>query len=82
MGLSILNVKILECIRSKIRDPLEIADLLNVDTMVVKDHLNWLVYKKFITPEGKMTKKGFNKAPIGIVLDGMAKGKTRGRLKK
>lgn len=69
MGLSILNIKILECIRSKIRDPEEISNLLNVDMPLVKDHLNWLVYKKFITPEGKLTKKGFCKAPVGIIED-------------
>jgi len=66
MGLSILNVKILECIRSKVRDPLEISELLNVDLGVIKENLNWLVYKKYITPEGKLTKKGFCKAPCGI----------------
>jgi len=75
MGLSTLNVKILECIRSKIRGPEEIADLLNVDTPVVKDHLNWLVYKKYITQEGRLTKKGFCKAPIGIIEDGTLKRK-------
>ena len=75
MGLSILNIKILECIRSKIRDPEEIADLLSVDMILVKDHLNWLVYKKFITPEGKLTKKGFCKAPIGIIENGTLKRK-------
>ncbi len=75
MGLSILNLKILQCIRSKIRGPEEIADLLNVDTYLVKDHLNWLVYKKYITPEGKLTKKGFCRAPDGIHEDGMKRRK-------
>lgn len=75
MGLSTLNVKILECIRSKIRDPQEISDFLNVDLGVVKEHLNWLVYKKFITPEGKLTKKGFCKAPFGIYEESMPKRK-------
>lgn len=77
MGLSVLNIKILECIRSKIRGPEEIADLLNVDMILVKDHLNWLVYKKFITPEGRLTKKGFCKAPVGIFEDFTLKRKER-----
>jgi predicted transcriptional regulator len=75
MGLSTLNVKILECIRSKIRDPQEVSDLLNVDLGVIKENLNWLVYKKFITPEGKLTKKGFCKAPCCISEESIPKRK-------
>lgn len=63
MGLSQLNLKILECIRCKVRDPRHIADELNVDFPVVKEHLDWLVHKKFITPEGRLTNKGFSRVP-------------------
>jgi len=66
MAMSILKVKILECIRSKIRDPQDISGILNVDLPVIKSNLDWLVYKKFITSDGKLTKKGFEKAPVGI----------------
>jgi len=66
MALSTLNIKILECIRSKLRDPNEIADVLNVEISIVRDHLNWLVFKKYITSDGKLTKKGFCKAPEPI----------------
>jgi predicted transcriptional regulator len=69
MVLSVLNIKILECIRSKIRDPTDIADTLNVELGAIKEHLNWLVYKKFITTDGKLTKKGFCKAPEGITSE-------------
>lgn len=71
MALSTLNIKILECIRSKIRDPQEISETLNVDLPVVKDNLNWLVFKKYITAEGKLTKKGFCKAPECLMTDGI-----------
>lgn len=70
MGLSVLNVCILRCIRSKIRDPEKIADELNVEPSIIKENLNWLVYKKYITSDGKLTKKGFSIAPVGI-LDGI-----------
>jgi predicted transcriptional regulator len=63
MALSILSIKILECIRSKVRDPRHIAEELNVDFPVIKEHLNWLVRKKYITTEGRLTKKGFLKVP-------------------
>lgn len=63
MGLSVLNLKILGCIRCKIRDPKRISDELNVDFSIVKEHLDWLVHKKYITSEGRLTKKGFSKVP-------------------
>jgi predicted transcriptional regulator len=66
MGLSVLSVEILKCIRSKIREPKAIADELNVDFPVVKEHLDWLVHRKYITPDGRLTKKGFLKAPERI----------------
>jgi len=66
MGLSVLSVEILKCIRSKIREPKTIADELNVDFPVVKEHLDWLVHRKYITPDGRLTKKGFLKAPERI----------------
>ena len=67
MRLSVLSVEILKCIRSRIREPKAIADELNVDFPVVKEHLDWLVHKKFITPDGRLTKRGFLKAPEKIV---------------
>jgi hypothetical protein len=66
MAISILKIKILECIRSKIRDPQDISEILNVDMRVVKSSLDWLVFKKFITSDGRLTRKGFEKAPVGI----------------
>lgn len=67
MALSALNMKILECIRSKIRDPKRIADELNVDFPIIRNYLNWLVHNKYITPEGRLTKKGFLKVPDKII---------------
>ena len=65
-----MNIKILQCIRSKIIDPKKIADMLNVENNTVKEHLNWLLYKQYVTSEGRLTKKGFKKAPEGIIPDG------------
>ncbi|MBS3055650.1 MAG: hypothetical protein J4452_04130 [Candidatus Aenigmarchaeota archaeon] len=67
MALSVLSIEILKCIRSRIREPKAIADELNVDFAVVKEHLDWLVHHKFITADGRLTKKGFLKAPERIV---------------
>jgi len=67
MALSVLNLKILECIRSKLRDPKHISEELNVDFPAVKEHLDWLVHKKYITPEGRLTKKGFEKVPEKVI---------------
>ncbi|MFH0711072.1 MAG: hypothetical protein V1944_00680 [Candidatus Aenigmatarchaeota archaeon] len=66
MRLSVLSVEILKCIRSKIREPKAISDELNVEFSEIKEHLDWLVHKKFITPDGRLTKKGFLKAPERI----------------
>jgi len=67
MRLSVLSVEILKCIRSRIREPKAIADELNVDFPVVKEHLDWLVHKGYITSDGRLTKKGFLRAPERIV---------------
>lgn len=67
MALSLLCLKILECIRSKLRDPRHISEELNVDFPVVKEHLDWLVHKKYITAEGRLTKKGFLKVPEKVI---------------
>jgi predicted transcriptional regulator len=66
MALSVLSIEILKCIRSRIREPKAIADELNVEFSEVKEHLDWLVHKKYITPDGRLTKKGFIKAPQKI----------------
>lgn len=63
MALSTLSTAILKCIRSKIREPKAIAEELNVDYPVIKEHLDWLVHRKYITAYGRLTKKGFLKAP-------------------